>query len=333
MASAPSLLESIPTLAANRDAAALVALAEHEDKQVRKAARKAIHALRSKGVPVPEAGAARAWSPGDLAELRGDLSARAILDTESTPGLTRFMISQPQAERSYLWVAALSGRDQVVDFATYVQTDGQRARMLREWDRGSGERRVPPEWARARIRWAREQTLSAGFAVPRQLDDMLVHLGEAPAQRPESFLTGQLPAVEFVPDRDNVIMPLAIARVNAWPPVLDVEPMMRRVTEKHPDLNEQSPEDARYEALLEGARGDEALRADLKLQVANLLDDAAVSLWLEGRDEDAARTQILARELRAAAEPETLPWIGRLLGFQIASTFAYLSRQQAQQGQ
>ena len=46
---------------------------------------------------------------------------------------------------------------------------------------------------------------------------------------------------------------------------------------------------------------------------------------------EAAKVRVLASEIRSAAEPETLPWIGRLLGFQIASTFAYLSRQQQQQ--
>ncbi|MCY1062964.1 hypothetical protein [Nannocystis sp. SCPEA4] len=331
MASGPSLLESIPKLVAARDAAALVALQDHDDKQVRKAARKAIHTLRSKGVTIPEADAPRGWSAGDLNDLRGDLEAVAVVDTESTPGLCRVMISAPQDERSYLWVAAISGRDQIVDFATYVQTDGQRARMIRDWNRGAADRRVPADWARARIRWAREQTLSSGFAVPRQLDDMLVHLGEAPASRPTSFLDGVLPPVDFAPDKDNVIMVLANARVNVWPPVVDVEPMMRRVNEKHPELNEQSPEDARYDALLAGAHGDETLRADLKAQVANLLDDAAITLWLAGNDVEAAKVRVLSAEIRAAAEPESLPWIGRLLGFQIASTFAYLSRQQQQQ--
>jgi len=333
MVSGPSLLESIPTLVAARDAAALVALQDHDDKQVRKAARKAIHTLRSKGVTIPEAEAPRGWSAGDLRDLRGDLSTVAVVDTESTPGLTRVMISAPQDERCYLWVAAISGRDQIVDFATYVQTDGQRARMTREWQRGDGERQVPAEWARARIRWAREQTLSSGFAVPRALDDMLVHLGEAPPARPTSFLDGVLPTTDFAPDKDNVIMTLAAARVNVWPPVLDVEPTMRRVNEKHPELAESSPEDARYDALLEGASGDEVLRADLKAQVVNLLEDAAITLWLGGQDAVAAQVRVLAAEIRLAAEPEALPWIGRLLGFQIASTFAYLSRQQQQQQQ
>lgn len=334
MASGPALLlEKIPQLAAARDAASLVALQDHDDKQVRKAARKAIHTLRSKGVEIPEAAAPRSWSAGDMSELRGDMAQAAIVDSESTPGLTRVMISAPQEERSYLWVAAISGRDQIVDFATYVQTDGQRTRLLREWDGSSGGRRVPTAWARARVRWAREQTLSAGFSVPRQLDDMLVHLGEAPAQRPANFLAEELASGGFVGDKDNVMAVLTAARAFSWPPVVDVEPTLRKVQESNPGLTEQDPEEARYAALAAAASGDEVLRADLKAQVANLLDDAAVSLWLAHRDDDAARSMALANELRAAAEPEALPWIPRLLGFQIASTLAYMSRQQQQQPQ
>lgn len=332
MASSPALLDKIPQLVAARDAASLVALQDHADKQIRKAARKAIHTLRSKGVEIPEAEAPRSWSAGDLTELRGDLAQAAIIDSESTPGLTRVMISAPQDERSYLWVAAISGRDQIVDFATYVQTDGQRTRLLREWDAQSGGRRVPTDWARARVRWAREQTLSAGFGVPRQLDDMLVHLGDAPAQRPGSFLAGQLEG-GFVGDKDNATAVLAAARAFSWPPVVDVEPVLRKVNETNPGMTDQDPEDKRYAALAEAARGDAVLRADLKAQVANLLEDGAVSLWLAGNDGEAGRALALAEELRAASEPETLPWIPRLLGFQIASTLAYMSRQQQQQMQ
>src|SRR5690349_8542066 len=113
MASGPAqLLESIPKLVAAQDAAALVALQDHDDKQIRKAARKAVHTLRSKGVSIPEAGATRSWSAGGMQELRGDLAELANVDVYSSPGLTRVLISAPQDERNYLWVAVITGRDQ-----------------------------------------------------------------------------------------------------------------------------------------------------------------------------------------------------------------------------
>lgn len=332
MAHSPAqILESIPGLAAAQDAAALVALQDHDDKQVRKAVRKAIHALRSKGVVIPAAAAARSWTAPTGDEDRGDRRESAVLDPETTPGLVRIMIAVPQADqRSFLWVAALTGRDQVADFAAYVQTDGQRSRLAREWSRSFNGREVPADWARARVRWAREQTLSSGYSVPNQLDDMLVHLGPAPASRPASFLLGQLPA-DFKGERDNVELTLMSARVFAWPPLFDVEPLLKKVNDANPDMNAETPEADRYQALMAAALGEEGLRTALKAQVANLLEDAAHGLWLGNQDQRAAEVLALASELRTAEAPEALPWIGRLLGFQIASTLSAMQQQQARQ--
>jgi hypothetical protein len=334
MASGPAqLLESIPKLVAAKDAAALVALQDHDDKQVRKAARKAVHTLRSKGVTIPEAAAAKTWSAGGMEELRGDLAEIANVDVDSSPGLTRVLISAPQDERNYLWVAVITGRDQIADFAAYVQTDGQRSRLLRDWGAAGEDRRVPTSWARARIRWAREQTLSSGFSVPPQLDDMLVHLGPAPSQRPANFLVGLIEPSDYVGRAEDVGELLIAAQVHAWPPVIDVEPIVRRAGETNPGMTDQDPEDKRMAALIEAARGDEALRADLRNQVANLLDDAAIGLWLRRADAAVSKLVALANELRTSAEPEGLPWVPRLLGFQIAATVAYLSRQQQRRPQ
>lgn len=334
MAHSPAkLLESIPGLAAAKDAAALVALQDHEDKQVRKAVRTALHALRSKGVAIPDAAAARSWTAPAVAEVSADRREVAVLDPETTPGLVRIMIAVPQADqRGFLWVAALTGRDQIADFTAYVQTDGQRSRLTREWSRSFNGREVPADWARARVRWAREQTLTSGYSVPNQLDDMLVHLGPAPATRPASFLSGKLPT-DFKGAKDNVEGTLLASRVFAWPPLFDVEPLLKKVNEANPDMSAETPEDVRYQALMSAAAGDESLRSALKEQVANLLEDAAHGLWLGNQDGRAAEALALAGELRTAEAPETLPWVGRLLGFQIASTLSFMQRQQAQQQQ
>lgn len=332
MAHSPEkLLQSIPGLVAAKDAAALVAIQDHDDKQVRKAARKAIHTLRAKGVEIPSGEAPRVWVPASAESLRGELQAAAMLDAVSTPGFVRLMIAAPQAEeRGYLWVTALTGRDQVADFTAYVQTDGQRSRLVRDWARDFKGRQVPADWARARIRWAREQTLSSGFSVPNQLDDMLVHLGPSPAARPVSFLIGQVPA-GFKGARDNVEVALTSARVFAWPPLFDVEPTLKKVNEANPNMSAETPEAERYDALMAAVDGDQSVRSALQGAVANLLEDAAAGLWLQGADEPAAQALALSQELRTSAAPETLPWVGRLLGFQIATTLQYMTRQQQQQ--
>ena len=331
--SSAQILQSIPGFVAAKDAAALVALQDHEDREIRKSARKAIHTLRSKGVTIPAPVAARSWSAGDPEALRGDTSESAMIDTTSSPGFTSFMIAAPRSEsRGYLWVAALSGRDQVANFTAYVQTDGQRGRLVREWAKDFKGRHVPADWARARIRWAREQTLSTGFSVPTALDDMLVHLGPAPSERPTSFLVGQLPT-GFKGERDNVEAPLMAARALAWPPLFDVEPTLKKVNDAHPNMSAETPEAERYDALMSAVVGDETVREALQGTVANLLEDASTNLWLNGHDEPAGQLLALATELRTSAAAETLPWVGRLLGFQIATTLAYIQRQQQQQQQ
>jgi hypothetical protein len=331
--SSAQILQSIPGFVAAKDAAALVALQDHEDREIRKSARKAIHTLRSKGVTIPAPVVARAWSAGDPEALRGDISEAAMIDSTSSPGFTNLMIAAPKADgRGFLWVAALSGRDQVANFTAYVQTDGQRGRLIREWTKDFKGRQVPADWARARIRWAREHTLSTGFSVPTQLDDMLVHLGPAPAVRPASFLVGQLPG-DFKGARDNVEAPLMAARALAWPPLFDVEPTLKKVNDAHPNMSAETPESERYDALMAAVVGDTAVREALQGTIANLLEDASTNLWLNGHDEPAAQLLALAGELRSSDAAETLPWVGRLLGFQIATTLAYIQRQQQQQQQ
>ena len=209
-----------------------------------------------------------------------------------------------------------------------VVTGQLEADRLELVDRDEAQRRRGE--LRGGVSGAREQTLSSGFGVPNQLDDMLVHLGPAPAARPPCFL--QL-ATDFKGARDNVEAPLMAARALAWPPLFDVEPTLKKVNDAHPNMSAETPESDRYDALMSAVAGDTVVREALQGIVANLLEDAASGLWLNGHDEPAAQVLALAGELRSSESAETLPWVGRLLGFQIATTLAYIQRQQQQQQQ
>ncbi len=328
-ASAQEVLAQIPDLVRSRDASTLVGFAEHGDKVVRKAVRKAIHVLKTKGVEIPEKG--NSWTPGSVAELRGGLEEAAMADVGTTPGLMRLFIAKPGDDSNgYLFVANLTAFDQVVAFKAYVQTDGQRSRLLRDWQRQADGRSVPAEWARARVRWAREQTLSLGVEVPQELNQALIHLGDAPSERPAAFMGESLAAYEgeLMEVIDGVLRSVA---ANVWPPVMEVEPFLKRVTEAHPDITQETPEDERQAALIEGIAGDPQVRKALAGPLANLLEDSGIGLWLTGKDELAGHAIALAKALRDADEPETLPWVGRIVGLQIASTMAYQNQRQQQQ--
>lgn len=239
------------------------------------------------------------------------------------------MIAEPHPQgRSSLILATLTGNDRVADFSAYVQTDGQRERLIRDWDRTHSGRRVPVAWAKSRIRWARERTVEGGNTVSRSLNDMLETLGDVPEDRPANFVAALLEAVEGA-SRDGGVDPiLRAAGAHRWPPLFDVEPILAGVGERRPDVDESTPESEREALLLEAAKGLEDVREALTGPVSNLLEDAAAGLWLDGDDATARAVLDLARELRAADEAETLPWVARILGMQVFSTLSAMATQQ-----
>ena len=318
-AAAQEVLDSIPSLLDRKDAAALVALQDHEDKKVRKAVRRALHTLKSRGVSIPDA-SPKAWTvAGKLESLRGDLTPVATIDTRSAPGVTRFVISEPEAEEgARLFVGSLTPLDRVVDFSAYSQTDGQRTRLLKDWERRTQERRIPVQWLKARVRWAREQTVAAGFSVPRSLDQNLTAFGEAPTQRPEPFLKGELADQQpfKAEEVDDVLMSLG---VHLWPPLLDLEGTLQKAAELHGDKPQPEEESERVELLQRSVEGDEQVRAGLEGPIANALEDAAVYMWLDGKLGTARAAKDMADALRSNEQPETLEWVPRMLGYQVAS--------------
>jgi hypothetical protein len=326
MSGAAELLKSIPGLLRDRAADQLTALRDHPDKDVRKAARKALHTLKSKGVELAETGGGKSWSLGDgLQAMRGDLAPIATLDARSMPGALRFVISEPDPEGARLLAGTLGPDDRVLDFAAYRQTDGQRARLRRDWGRSHDDRVLPVEWLRARIRWAREQTIIAGFSVPRALDEALQALGDAPSRRPSSFLasvTADAPA--FDPAQAEQVM--AAVRVDLWPPLANLDGMLQRAAELHGDAPQPTDDDARVDLIGKACAGDEGIRVGLSGPIANALEDAGAHAWLMGNAATGRALGEMAEALRSSAEPETLPWAHRVLGYQVASLLRVVTR-------
>ena len=317
-----ALLEQVAALREAQDAAGLKGLEDHADKQVRKAARRALHALRSQGVEIPDQG--RSWNEASLQAMRRHAGPIANLELAAGQGFTRLTLSLPdEREGASLFVAHVGPDDRVFDFGAYYQTDGQQSRTARDWSRGSEGRRVDPEWVRARIRWAREATHRSNVPVPQRLDDALARLATAdsgehlpePSERPTAaFLATALAEVEV---EDEELGALLVERgALTWPALFDVnEPLSRfaaRVEAAQSDEDKQSDEPPkldeaeRLEHIAEACRGDETLRASLAGPVANFLEDVAVDAWLDGSQRVAARVQRFVAELRAADEPETV---------------------------
>jgi hypothetical protein len=327
------LLDQIAKLAADQDAAGLQGLRDHTDKVVRKAARKAIHTLRSKGIEIPSEG--RAWTASDVVkELRGEVVEGAALDMFSAPGLTRFVWAIPGEERGGMLVlATLASNDGFTDFQVYGQSDSQRSKMMRDWSSTYGEHRVPADWARARLRWAREQTVGLGYAPPPGVDDMLERLGANPDERPVSFLPEKLADAAA----GELALTELLSQVGAlrWPLLFKAEDVFKELERRGEARAEDTALEAedRIKELLDVSKGDENWRKGLRGPLANLLDDLAIALWQNGRDGDAKILVDLAAELRSHGEPETLEQSAELLSAQITGVVLRQQMQQQQQQQ
>jgi hypothetical protein len=111
--------------------------------------------------------------------------------------------------------------------------------------------------------------------------------------------------------------------------MVDLDNTLQKAATIHGDKPQPTEEAARLELLAQSCVGDETARKGLAGPVANALEDASVHAWLEG-DKGRARAVLdMAQRLRDAAEPETMPWAVRLLGYQVASLLRALGGPQA----
>jgi hypothetical protein len=314
-----ALLEKISGLLKSKDAQALVELREHADKGVRKAVGKALHTLKSQGVAIPEREGI-SWKSDGLQALRGQVEPAAAIDTKTTPGLTRFVLADPDPESGgRLHVGAIAANDRVVDFRSYFQTDGQRARLLREWERRLAGRTVPVAWLRARIRWAREQTIRLGFVVPVALDKALMTLGDTPDGRPPSFLGERLADAPGLGSAENVDAILQTLGVPGWPVWVTMDATLEEAAKIHGENPPPTEESARLDLLKRSMANDEALREGLRGPVANAMEDVAAFLWQDGEDGTARAAYDMAQALRSSESPHEVEWIVRIVGYQVAS--------------
>lgn len=322
MSATQALLDEVKKLQAAQDAAGLKSLEEHADKAVRKAARKALHVLRSKGVEIPEQ--ARSWNDASVQSLRRVAGPIAMLDMAASPAVTRMTLSIPDEEEgAALFVGLMDPTDRLLDFRAYRQTDGQQSRTARDWQRDAGGRVLSPAWVQARMLWAREQTHKRNLVVPRAVDEHFVTLskGAEPvgSERPQpGFMDEALAGVEAATsDLGQVLM---MGGVHTWPLLFAGDALFERLAERMQGLegSEITNED-RLGHIREASSGDEALRTGLKGPLANALDDMAVVFWLDGSLAEAKRVRQLAVDLRAAEVPEDVDGAVHLVQLQLTA--------------
>ncbi len=334
--SAPNAtLQEIAAAQQKGDVAALTALEGHADKEVRKAARKALHVLKSKGVKVEQA-PRKVWSAAEGDSLReAGPKWIANVDTKSSPGVTQLVLSELDDEDgAVLFLATLDGNDRLVDFAAYSQSDGQRTRMFRDWNRNQSGRLPPADWVKQRLLFAREKTSAAGYTAPGNFDEHLRRFGAFPSERPKSFLQGLLPGSNQPVELTHEATSAAIsgAGLLLWPLMFNIEAVMKGLAEESGDKSE-SPEDAEAAAnersaeehratLRKVAAQDPAVDAGMRGPLRNALEDAALGAWIDGRFDDARVLTAIVSGIDSTPPGSSLldhDWATQLLSMQLAA--------------
>ena len=337
MANTQDLLDEIKKLQAASDAAGLKGLEDHADKKVRKAARKAIHVLRSKGVEIPEQ--ARSWNDGGTQSMRRHAGPIAMLDMSVSPGVTRLTLSLPNEDQgAALFMAILDPSDRVLDFAAYYQTDGQQARTGRDWLRDANGRSVSATWAAQRILWARASTHASNIALPRALDEALPRLTEFLGEsaqveaRPEpTFIDEGVAEVE--PAASDLGQILMSGNVHSWPLLFDGNELFDTLGKKMEGVEQTEVSEAdRLAHIMEASQGDEALRTGLSGPLANAVDDVATVLFLDGSLAEARRLRQMTSEMRSSDAPESVDGVVNLIQLQLTSAALQQLRQQGGMG-
>lgn len=336
MSETQALLDEVKKLQSAQDGAGLKQLEDHADKKVRKAARKAIHVLRSKGVEIPEQ--ARSWNEASTQSMRSHAGPIAMIDMAASPGVTRVTLSLPHDEDgAALFVGMIDPSDRLLDFAAYYQTDGQQSRTGRDWQRDADGRTISAQWVAARLWWAREQTHRGNFNVPARIDEVLPtltnFLGSAPNERPQpSFLDEALASVE--PSTEELGNILMVSGVHTWPLLFDANALFEELGNRMEGLEAESiTNEDRLAHIVASSKDDEGLRVGLRGPLANALDDVAGILYLDGSLADARRVRDLATQMREAEAPEAVEGVVNLVQLQLTSAAMQQLRKQGEQGE
>ncbi len=323
--SAPTaeLLSKIDALATSRDVTGLAAFETHADKKVRKAAKKALHVLKTKGVSMPERAQEASWSVGGLESLRGDLSDRAMVDVRSAPGATRLILSKAEPDEGASLMIALVGPDgRLLEFSSGYQTDGQRGRMLRDWDRGFEGRAIPVDYVKARLGWSRRRTIELGFSVPQGFDAVQERMGTLPDEVPASPVETLLAGVDAA--EVEAVDALVAAGVPRWPIMFEASGLIEKLNATAGDRSDgeddaQMSEEERRAIYLDAVRDDERVREGILGPILSRFEDAALSLWLEGHGAEAQRLRQMGDEARSSDACETIGWAADLVQMQVAA--------------
>jgi hypothetical protein len=298
---------------ARKNAAAVleIAMDDAAPASARKAARRGINVLKSRGVPIPDRPRSRVATPaGDVFE--------AWFRPPDGAGTSAFTLGSRSPQGRYKLVDVIM-KDGVglVSIAAMQMSRSQ----LRDTFDGIAQRfghppaPVPMDWARARIAAARKDNEKHGTPVPLGFEANRDLLGDGPASSPPHPIEGSnLPAVPRAEALDRSAKLHAEPELRGWLPTPPaIQAMLNEVARqvRAEDAAEPGLAQRKVQSVIEKAT-DTFFTRDERLGLGLRMKDAAVSMAARGARDRAADLLATAHAIGALegdGEPHAVPFL------------------------
>ncbi|HZO14177.1 MAG TPA: hypothetical protein VFB62_12985 [Polyangiaceae bacterium] len=298
---------------------ALARAASHDSLigRVRKAARRALNVLRSRGIEIPDVQPAAAVRPQSGAEARAEAPVASFVPPDAV-GTAFFSISQRQPGGRFFVADVLIRPDVGVVHASSGRIAGKH---IRRWKNRVTERfgtapvEVPLAWARQRIAEGRKLNESSGQVLPLGFDScavMFEPVPDAPEKHPTSDLEPSDADVSKAAGDSDVLHNEPEFR--SWvPDRRAVDELLMKVGERVGGDGGQDPSVVDEALRVEiAAATDRYFSPERRALLADLMRDSAISIRRRS-DDTARRALAVARAVREAglitSPPSEIPFL------------------------
>ncbi len=312
-------VELVEAWIAAKNADAVVAIVEHEKAAplARKAARRGIQVLKSRGVPIPERShvarltveetlLVEAWA------VSPDASGSMLLVIASHTPTSRYRMAQVVVQPG---VGILQAQP--------TELNGSQIRgWMEDLERRLGHKPVPVpvEWARARVAQAKADQAKSRFISPLGVDLVKDLVEPAPAETPEHPIDAaklELPGAATV--MLNSAMLHGEPEFHAWvPPSGAVQALVALIGQElgRHGTPEAPPDEAKFEQIMASSLNDLTDRfftPEIRQQLAATMKDAAISVLARVGRERAAQVLAVANAVATAGlitnPPHEIPFL------------------------
>ncbi|MET0591108.1 MAG: hypothetical protein ABW133_00310 [Polyangiaceae bacterium] len=297
---------------AGKNAAAVAAVAADDaaPAPARKAARRGINVLKSRGIAIPEA----------PREKRATEAAAVTYEAWFRPpdaaGTSAFTLGARGAGGKYRLVDVILQDGKGIASAAGMEMS--RSQLRETFDGieqrfGHGPASVPIAWARVRIAAARAENAAHGTPLPLGLDqhdELLNGAPSAPPVHPAEEMKLALPGVDDALARSGTLH--AEPELRGWLPLPSaMQDLLRQIDEEKESLKgaDRATTEAKVVAIVERST-DSYFTAELRDKTSLRMKDAAISLIARGETSRAADLLVTAREVAEGDRaPHAIPFL------------------------